>query len=457
MTPLPSPRWVRWAGLALLALGVMAGGCRQTRELLHERPTFKDNIRILIWKNYLPPDVIFDFEDEFGIGVVVEYFDSNDQLLDRLANNALPDRDQHYDLVMPSSFKAKEMKALLSPLTAKNIPNLTNLDTDAYNSKFDLTNEFFVPYIWGSTGIGYRSDAVDGIPKSWANFFLSPAKIAAAPAVVVNVPPGTTPPPDPAKAGAPREEIRMTNDQHTAHNKKRRIALLDDARFTLGCALIYLKHPLETAGEKEIQEAADLIRGIADEVVYIDGDNVPGLLARKELEMDMVMAWSGDVTRAMRGFAAPDETQKDAHPKKNNVFIKNTQVRLALPTEGTLLFRDGFAVPKGANNQKWAEEFINFLLRPEIAGRVTNYSDYANTLRQEKVMPFVDRFVTNGASYFTHPAGSKFNFTFDDIPPEAEAIYRTVWKNLKASIPVQPYPEIKEKLYPAYPLTAGGQ
>jgi len=167
-----------------------------------------------------------------------------------------------------------------------------------------------------------------------------------------------------------------------------------------------------------------------------------------------VMAWSGDATRAMRGFTAIDGRPQQVEAKIDNILVKNSQVRLALPAEGTLVFRDCFVVPRNAENHAGAEKFINFLLRPDIAGKVTNYSCYANTMRREKVMPYVDRFVANSASYFTNPAGSKFSVTFDDIPTDMEPIYRTVWSGVKASLKntTHEYPPIRARLYPDYPV-----
>jgi spermidine/putrescine transport system substrate-binding protein len=438
----------------MLVIGAMTTGCRWTKEALRATPVVGDylksqSITILIWKNYLPPEVIRQFENEFGIDVIDEYFESNDELLQKVVK-------KKYDLAMPSSFKAKEMMGkdgdstssdpnYLAPLNPLNIPNLANLDSEAYNSKFDLTNKYVVPYIWGSTGIGYRINAVEGIPRSWASLFKSATKEKAA---TVSVKLASE-----ATANGIESEVSAAKEGLSARKPKRRIAVLDDARFALGSALIYLKRPLATAGKTEIEEAGELIKSLGDEIIYIDGDNIPGLLARNELEMNFVMAWSGDATRAMRGFTAIDDRQQKVEAKIDNIFVKNSQVRLALPAEGSLLFRDCFVVPRNAENQAGAEKFINFLLRPDIAGKVSNYSCYANTLRREKVMPYVDRFVANSASYFTNPAGSKFNVTFDDIPTGMEPVYRSVWLGVKASLKntTQQYPPIRARLYPDYP------
>ena len=121
------------------------------------------------------------------------------------------------------------------------------------------------------------------------------------------------------------------------------------------------------------------------------------------------------------------------------------QLRVSLPQEGSIVFRDAFAVPAMVENYEAAHAFINFLLEPTRAAEVTNYSCYANTVAGSQAM--VDRFILNGPSYFMHPAGRNYQLEYLD---ETDSLHDRLWQELKAGGSAQPTPGIQ------FPVSAHG-
>jgi spermidine/putrescine-binding protein len=384
MTPSQKPSaagsvWTRRQWLAAAAAGLAAAGCDKLPKL----PTFslrhtlkiKSEIHVLIWDNYISQEILDGFLAATGIKVNFHIFSSNDALADLLRKRAAP-----YDLVMPSSFEGARLRELdlLKTFKPSNLPNLAEMDGLTFNPKFDPKNQYLVPYIWGATGIGYNAGRVNGLPKSWADLFAYQLR------------------PDGTNVG---------------------VSVLDDARFTLGTVLIYLKKSPNSASVADVEQAGEVLLRLRKNITYFESDNVAKLLANNSV--DLAMAWTGDVTRAMLG--DPD----DGIPS-------NKKVRISLPREGAIIFRDCFAIPRAAENQAEAEEFVNYLLTPKVAADVTNYSLYATTVPRSR--PLVDRFVLNGPSFFEHPEGAKNNFTLDDVIA-IDDVYQRVWTQVKGAPP----------------------
>ncbi|HYL99518.1 MAG TPA: extracellular solute-binding protein [Blastocatellia bacterium] len=125
-------------------------------------------LNVFIWSNYLPDDVIKQFEDQYHAHVNVELYDSNEALLAKLQSGAVD-----YDIVVPSDYMVKVLReqGLLQQVNRDSLTNFSNLDPKLVGLPFDPQNEYSAPYLWGTTGIGYRKDKVTGVVDSWAIMF----------------------------------------------------------------------------------------------------------------------------------------------------------------------------------------------------------------------------------------------------------------------------------------------
>ncbi|MBI1744092.1 spermidine/putrescine ABC transporter substrate-binding protein [Candidatus Acetothermia bacterium] len=275
-------------------------------------PQLAKELHLFIWSNYLDPTVKTDFEKEFGVKVIEDNFASNEDLLAKLQAGG-----SGYDVIVPSDYMVQIMRKqnLLAPLDLKNIANFKNINQSFKNLDFDPGNQFSMPYMWGTTGIGYNKKKASAPPTSWADLF------------------------DPAKL----------------EPYKGRISMLDDAREAIGAALIYLGFSPNTTNEKELEAAKQVLIKQKPFVAKYDSESFRDSLAANEVIL--AHGWTGDIAAAK---------------------VANPDIEFVIPKEGSLTFLDNLAIPKTSKNQYTAEVFINYLLRPEISAKIVNLRRYAS-------------------------------------------------------------------------------
>ena len=120
------------------------------------------------WGEYIDPDTIDMFEEETGIKVIYEEFETNEIMYPKVEAGA-----SVYDVICPSDYMIQKMidNDLLSPLNFDNMPNATaNIGAQYYEQakEFDSENQYCVPYCWGTVGILYNKTMVDEPITSWS-------------------------------------------------------------------------------------------------------------------------------------------------------------------------------------------------------------------------------------------------------------------------------------------------
>lgn len=124
-------------------------------------------LNIYIWSDYLAPDTVPNFEKEFGVKVVVDTYESNEEAIAKLQSGA-----SAYDLVCPSGYAVEVMVALnlIAPLDRAQLPNFGNLAPRFQDLPYDPGAAYVVPWMWGLTGLAYRKDRVQVPVDSWGIF-----------------------------------------------------------------------------------------------------------------------------------------------------------------------------------------------------------------------------------------------------------------------------------------------
>jgi len=122
------------------------------------------------WGEYIDPEVIEIFEEETGITVLYDEFETNESMYAKVATGAV-----HYDLICPSDYMIKKMidEDLLQPIQLENLENYEQIGTQYLKqaSQFDPTNEFAIPYTWGTVGILYNKTMVKEPIDEWADLW----------------------------------------------------------------------------------------------------------------------------------------------------------------------------------------------------------------------------------------------------------------------------------------------
>lgn len=294
-------RWWRVA-LALAALWPVAGAAAPDGKLAKE-------LRLYNWDRYIDPQVLKDFEREFGVRVIEDKFASNEDLLAKIQASG------GYDVIVPSDYTVQIMirRQLLAPLDHRNLPNLKNLGKRFREAAYDPGNRYSVPYLWGTSGLGYSRKRFPQPPAGWDDVF-NPDKLK---------------------------------------KHKGRVSMLNDMRETIGAALIYKGFSPNTTDPSQLEAAKQALLAQKPYLAKYDSEAYKESLAAGETVL--VHGWSGEIL-AQRA--------------------DNPDVAFIVPREGSFLFVDSLAIPKSTKNQYTAEVFINYLLRPQVAARNSSYLRY---------------------------------------------------------------------------------
>ena len=141
----------------LLGAVVLCAGCSSSSGSEEAIAKYgSDTLKLYNWGEYMGENLISDFEDEFGVNVIVEYFDSNEMMYTKLQAG------DSYDVLVPSDYMIERLmnEGMLQKLDHSKLPNLKNLVPDLTQLDYDPGNEYSAPYFWGSVGIVYNQNTV---------------------------------------------------------------------------------------------------------------------------------------------------------------------------------------------------------------------------------------------------------------------------------------------------------
>ena len=149
---------------ATMILIIVAGGFFYSAQ---NRTSAADQVIVYNWGEYIDPVVLDMFEEETGITVVYEEFETNESMYPKVQAGAVA-----YDLVCPSDYMIQRMieNNLLAEINFDNIPNIKNIGKQYMEQSqgFDPENKYSVPYCWGTVGILYNKTMVDESVDSWS-------------------------------------------------------------------------------------------------------------------------------------------------------------------------------------------------------------------------------------------------------------------------------------------------
>jgi putrescine transport system substrate-binding protein len=330
------------------------------------------------WSNYMAPGVLEDFTKETGIKVVYDTFDANETLETRLLAGK-----SGYDLVVPSAyFLQRQVTAnIFQKLDKSRLPNLANAwpEVTGRLAMYDPGNNYGANYMWGTTGIGYNVKAVqkilgpDAVIDSWDLVF-KPQNL---------------------------EKFRDCG-----------IHVLDSADDILPVALNYLGLDPNSTKPADLEKAAGLIARIRPLVRKFHSSEYLNALATGEI--CLVVGWSGDVMQA----------RARAAEAKNDV-----EIGYAIPKEGTEMFFDNLAIPADAKNVAEAYQLIDYLYRPEVAARNSDFLSYANgNLASQKL---IDPKILNDKSIYPDRATLDRLFVISAREPAAQRMINRLWTRVK--------------------------
>lgn len=369
----------------LLALAVFAAACgKQATEpaasgAAPAAPAPEAKVlNIYNWSDYIAEDTIPNFEKQTGIKVTYDVFDSNEVLEAKLLAGSTG-----YDIVVPSlNFLGRQIKAgVFMPIDKSKLPNYKNLDPKlmALIATLDPGNEYGIPYMWGTVGIGYNVNKVKAV----------------------------------LGADAPTDSWALVFDpKYASKLKSCGLTMLDSPTDILSAALKYMGQDPNTHDEATIQKAADLVMKVRPYITYFHSSQYINDLANGDVCVSV--GWSGDVFQA----------KSRAEDAKNGV-----ELAYSIPKEGAQLWFDMMAIPKDAKHPENALAFLNYLLEPKVIADDSNYIAYANA--NAAATQYVNADIRDNPAIYPPKDVMDKLFLLQVLPPDVDRVYNRAWTTIK--------------------------
>ncbi len=331
-------------------------------------------LRIYNWNDYIDPQTLKRFEAETGIKIVYDVYDANEMLDAKLRAGR-----SGYDLVVPtaSPFLANQLKAnLYRKLDRAKIPNAAGLDPALMQrlARYDPGNEHAIPWMWGTTGIGYDFDRV-----------------------LVRM------------ADAPVFSLRMMFDPAVVSRFKGcGVVMLDSPTDVFPAALAFLGLDPDSKKPEDLERATAALMMIRPYIRKFHSSEYINDLANGDA--CVAYGFSGDVKQAARRAAEAG---------------KGVKIEYAIPVEGAQTWIDAWAIPADARNVAAAEKFLDFVLRPDVAALNSNFVGYANPVPASRDK--LDAAVRDDPTIYPPPEVARRLYTISPADRAFERLRTRAW------------------------------
>ncbi|AIC20308.1 Putrescine ABC transporter putrescine-binding protein PotF [Pseudomonas chlororaphis subsp. aureofaciens] len=358
-----------WKSVVPLALTVLFGATAQA----------ESKVSVYNWTDYIGETTLADFQAKTGTRVIYDVFDSNETLEGKLLAGRTG-----YDVVVPSNhFLARQVKAgAFLKLDRAQLPNWQNLDPKllALLEQNDPGNQYSVPYLWGTNGIGYNVDKVKqvlGVDRidSWAVFF------------------------EP-------ENLKKLSQCG--------VSMMDSPDEVFPAMLNYMGLDPRSENPADYKKAEAKLLAIRPYITYFHSSKYVSDLANGNI--CLAFGYSGDVFQAANR----------AKEAKNGV-----KIAYSIPKEGSNLWFDLLAIPADASNPKEAHAFINYLLDPQVIAKVSAYVGYANP--NPASQQFMDPELVNNPEVYPPQAVLDKLYISSTQSPQTMRLMTRAWSKVKSN------------------------
>lgn len=338
-----------------------------------------ETVRVYNWSDYIDESLLEKFEEETGIELVYDVFDSNEMLETKMLSGG-----SGYDVVVPTgTFLQRQITAgAFQPLDTSKLSNLENM-WDVVSSRteqYDPDNAHSINYMWGTTGIGVNLGKVkealgeDAPVDSWDLVF------------------------DPANM----EKLADCG-----------VHFLDAPAEMIPAALNYIGEDPNSHDPDVIAKAEDVFMPVRPYIQKFHSSEYINALANGDV--CVAVGWSGDILQA-RDRAAEAEN--------------GVEVAYNAPSEGAQMWFDQMAIPVDAPNPEGAHKFLNFIMDAENMAAASNYVYYANGNKASQEH-LVEDVIGDPAIYPSEAALDNL-FTTTPYPPKVQRVVTRLWTKIKS-------------------------
>ena len=335
-------------------------------------------VHVYNWSDYIDESVLEDFTKETGIKVVYDVFDSNEIVETKLLAGG-----SGYDVVVPTApFLARQIQAgVFMPLDKSKLPNLANMDADVMKllQDKDPDNAHSIPYLGGTTGIGFN-------PKKVAEVMGPDFKMDSWDAVL--------------------------KPENLSKLSKCGVSFLNAPTEIFATVLHYTGKDSNSTNVADYKEAGKLLTTLRPYITYFHSSQYINDLANGDI--CVAMGYSGDI------FHARDRADEAAN---------GVEIDFLIPREGAARWVDVMAIPGDARNKSNAMKFIDYLLRPQVAADISNYVSYATPNNAAKAL--LDPELAADESVYPKPEVSAKLADPASFPPDVQRERVRLWTTIK--------------------------
>ena len=337
-------------------------------------------LNIYNWADYIDPQTLVDFEQEYGIQVNYDIYDSSEMVDAKLLTGR-----SGYDIVVhAASFTARFKDIdILHSLDTSRLSNWHYLEPALVETLDRQYSSGLMgsPFFWGTTGFTYNVDEIKArmpdAPLDSAAMFFDPEIISQF-----------------ADCG---------------------VSMLDDPLTVIPLAMMYLGYPANSVDLYQLAEVEQLVKSVRPYIKYFSSTKM--LLDLPSKEVCMAMSWSGDY-----GVAAGRAAEAGI----------DINLAYTIPKEGSVIWFDNINIPSDAPHRDNAYLFVDYMLRPEVIARSTNYIGYANA--NKDAINFVQPRIAQDTAIYPDQLVLQRMQTTEVLTPKMERRRSRTWTKIKTGL-----------------------
>ena len=340
-----------------------------------------DEVRVYNWSDYIDEDLLAKFEEETGIKLIYDVFDSNEVLETKMLAGS-----SGYDVVVPSGTFLQRMitAGAFQPLDQAQLPNAVNLwdVIKDRTAQYDAGNAHSINYMWGTTGLGVNTGKVaealgDDAPIGSLELVFNPVYM---------------------------EKLAGCG-----------VHFLDAPGEIIPAVLNYLGEDPDSHDPEVIKKAEAVLAGVRPYITKFHSSEYINALANGDI--CVAFGWSGDILQA-RDRAAEAENGVD--------------IAYNAPSEGALMWFDQLAIPADAPNPEAAHKFLNFIMDANNMAAASNYVYYANGNKASQ--EFLVEDVIGDPAIYPDAETLENLYTTSPYPQKVQRVVTRMWTKIKSGI-----------------------
>jgi len=338
-----------------------------------------EEVRVYNWSDYIDEELLAKFEQETGIDLIYDVFDSNELLETKMLAGG-----SGYDVVVPTgTFLQRQITAgAFQKLDPSKLPNKVNMwdQIEKLTAQYDEGNAYSINYMWGTTGIGANVAKVkellgDDAPIGSLELIFNPENMAKL-----------------AECG---------------------VHFLDAPTEMIPAALKFLGEDPDSHDPELMEKAGEVLMAVRPYVQKFHSSEYINALANGDI--CVAFGWSGDILQA-----------RDRAAEAGN----GVEVVYNAPSEGALMWFDQMAIPVDAPNPDGAHKFLNFIMDAQNMAAASNYVYYANGNKASQ--EFLVEDVIGDTAIYPDEATLENLFTTSSWDPKVQRFATRLWTKIKS-------------------------